>query len=109
MKKLEQNIHKYDKFKRDYIEYIRFKKRQRYELIQYDEEQKVQLQKKEQNHEENEKEPLPQGFSRDQNEHRFTYDFVKNLIANSEEIDIDISNEYKESSNPAVINTTQQK
>ena len=34
-----------------------------------------------------------EGFARDQNEIRFTYDFVKNLISDTEMIDIDILGE----------------
>jgi hypothetical protein len=36
-----------------------------------------------------------EGFARDQNELRFTYDFVKNLISDTEQIDIDILGENK--------------
>ena len=71
--KLQKNIKKYGKFHRNYQDYTRFKKRLQQEI----EESKDQT----------------QGFSRDQNELRFTYEFVKNLINDTEQIDIDILGE----------------
>lgn len=71
---LQNNIQKYQKVKRHYNEYIKFKKRQQ-----------LEIQKGQENEEE-----LKCGFMRDQSDLRFTYDFIKGLISDSKDIDIDI-------------------
>ena len=72
MRRLEKNIKKFEKFNRDYVEYTRFKKRLEAEF------------------EDQQGDEAVRGFQREQNEMRFTYDFVQNLISISQTIDIDI-------------------
>lgn len=69
LNKLKKSIKKYEKFHRNYQEYTRFKMRLK--------------------NAENDTE----GFARDQNELRFTYDFVQGLIDDTEQIDIEILGE----------------
>ena len=69
LNKLKKSIKKYEKFHRNYQEYTRFKMRLK------------------------DAENDPEGFARDQNELRFTYDFVLALIEDTEQIDIEILGE----------------
>lgn len=66
LNKLKKSIQKYEKFHRNYQDYVRFRQR----LKQVESE--------------------PEFFARDENELKFTYEFVQGLIDDTEQIDIEI-------------------
>ena len=72
---MQKNISKFEKFRRNYSEYQRFKGRLQEEIGN-----SMDLEE-------------PKGYSREQSDLRFTYEFVNSMIHEVEHIDIDIFSE----------------